>query len=102
MPNPPRFGIFIREHLLKMGEDYVQNMWREYKKWCLRKGYKPPTYHSFRAYFWHLKDLGLVELSRVEKSKFGIDRHYYRIKKGMENSDFWKGSLKAKSLRKRS
>jgi len=97
----PRLGVFVREYLLRVGEDYIQNIWRAYKKWCLKNGFNPPSYQSFRSYFWHLKDLGLVELSRVEESNFGIERHYYRVKKGKENSEAWQDPLKAKGLRKK-
>jgi len=93
-------GLFIKEHLQKVGEDYIQNMWREYKKWAVQNGLKPCKYSSFRAYLWQLKKLGLIKLVKTESS-WGHDKHYYALEKRKLNHEGWKDPLKARGLRKR-
>ena len=92
-----RLSLFIRDYLLEHGEDYIYNIWKAYKMWCVKKGYKPCKYASFRAFFWHLKDLGLVRKTRVERvvsRGVVVTRHYFAIANPDER--LWENPLKVK------
>jgi len=93
-----RTSLFIREHLQK-GEDYIQSMWRAYRRHCLKKGYRPPSRQSFGNYIWMLKKLGLIEFVRAEKGLKGTVRHYYRLNQARINDKAWKDPAKALGLR---
>jgi len=73
-------GIFIRQRLMEVGEDYPYRMWKAY---CIETERVIPA-RSFYVYIYWLKELGLIEPSRSSKSKKGFDRVYYRLTpKGM-------------------
>lgn len=67
-----RTGLFIKEHLTLVKEDFPANIHRELKKRLKDAGRKrTPTYHSFLRYFHHLVSFGLVEFTgREEAMKF--------------------------------
>lgn len=78
---PTRPGLFVKDHLDKVGEDYIGSIHRSYKQTFIRLGLltkkkgpmRPPkpyrlcSYHSFNAFFAVLIRLGLVEFSREER-----------------------------------
>lgn len=68
-----RTGLFIKEHLLSVGEDFPASMHRELKAMLKANNYKRfPTYHSFLRYFHHFISFGLVEFTgREEPMEFG-------------------------------
>lgn len=64
-----RTGLFIKEHLLAVGEDYPASIHRALKERLKQSGRKrTPTYHSFLRYFHHLVSFGLVEFSGREEA----------------------------------
>lgn len=67
-----RTGLFIKEHLASVKEDFPANIHRELKKRLKQAGRKrTPTYHSFLRYFHHLVSFGLIEFTgREEAMKF--------------------------------
>ncbi len=67
-----RTGLFIKEHLLAIGEDYPANIHRALKERLKQDGRKrKPTYHSFLRYFHHLISFGLIEFTgREDAMKF--------------------------------
>lgn len=67
-----RTGLFIREHLTSVGEDFPANIHRELKKKLKEAGRKrTPTYSSFLRYFHHLVSFGFLEFTgREEAMKF--------------------------------
>ncbi len=67
-----RTGLFIKEHLLAVGEDYPASIHRALKEKLKEAGRKrTPTYHSFLRYFHHLVSFGLIEFTgREEAMKF--------------------------------
>lgn len=84
-------GLFIRDHLLDVGEDYSQAIYRKLKKEKTKRGVKVGSYSSFRQYMWWLAQLKLIEFARSESSQNPIlqDRRYYRIVPGAEDSPAW-------------
>jgi hypothetical protein len=70
--SPVRTGLFIKQHLSTVGEDYPANIHRHLKEALKASNYKrTPTYHSFLRYFHHLISFGLVEFTgREEALKF--------------------------------
>lgn len=85
-------GLFIREYLLKHGEGYAQEMWRELKR--LRGNLYTGSYDSFkRNYIYILKKLGLIEETRREEvpnHPEWHERRYYKIVSGKEKmTDNW-------------
>ena len=100
-------GVFIRDFMMKKGETYPFEVYRELKRARLlvsaRLGRteppKLPSPISFYRYWWAIEKLGLVERTgRVEESpRRGTDttlpsklwRVYYRIRPGMESDPRW-------------
>lgn len=93
-------SLFIRDYLLRHGEGYPQEIWRELKtaRALAFSGKKKPipvcSYDSFRRnYIYILKKLGLIEEVRVEvilDQPRWYKRRYYRIVPGKEAlSDAW-------------
>ena len=89
-------GLFVRDHLLSKGEDYLENIYREYCREVQRHGYECGTYESFRKFFYFLKALGLVEVVRREPvgDRDIYWRTYYRVKPGMEDHPAWRNPQK--------
>jgi len=67
---------FARDCLKEHSPTYVQEMWRAFKRWCMGFRHDSASYESFRSY---LKELGLIEKDREEKSSFGENKIYYRL-----------------------
>jgi hypothetical protein len=74
-----RPGYFIQEYLMKVTEDYPENIHRAYKDavkqdWLMRHPTKKVfhghlcTYASFNRYFHHLVSFGLLEMVRTATS----------------------------------
>ncbi len=64
-----RTGLFIKEHLTSVGEDFPANIHRALKKRLKETGRKrTPTYSSFLRYFHHLVSFGLVEFTGKEEA----------------------------------
>jgi len=99
---PPiiKTGLWIRDHLMTVGEDYTYRMWQDFVFHLKSVGeYVPvtpyPSYQSFARYVWILKKIGLIEPTRIERSISGRPRQYYRIRPGMEYSKAWENPQKA-------
>lgn len=77
-------GEAIREYLLTLGEGYpygFYKLWRQFKK--------VTSYQAVRRYFWILKEIGLIESVRYEKSRGHFRKHFYRIVPRMEDDPRW-------------
>jgi len=67
-PDFLRTGLFIKEYLLAVDEDYPANIHRAFKKRLEDEGRKrKPTYHSFLRYLHQLVSFGLLEFSGREE-----------------------------------
>jgi len=95
-------SLWIRDYLISIypNDDYIWNMWKKYSndlyEYRLKtrpelEFFKPGTYQNFCNYFYWLRRIGLIEMTRTEPverewltGKF-VDRHYYRIV--IENKD---------------
>jgi hypothetical protein len=81
-------GLAIREYLLVVGEGYPHEFYHNFKK------IKPTTsYASVRRYFYILRELGLIEPTRVVRGRGRWPIHLHRIVPGMEDErlmDIWR------------
>jgi len=53
-------AIFIRSRLLEFGKDYPYSLWRKWKAHLEAKGFRPPTYASFRKFLYACRRAGLI------------------------------------------
>ena len=80
---------YIRDYLQDHGEAYVSELKRSYEDYCERNDYSPPSYDSVRSTVWQLKQLGLIEPARTERTPGGIEnRQYYRLSPGAASEDW--------------
>ena len=78
-------GMVIDGALIEGLEDYAEGVGS--KRVPVRKQreavYKIPSYDSIRSYFWVLKQLGLIELTKKEPGKWvsgiKVEKHYYSL-----------------------
>ena len=87
-------GLWIRDHLLKVGKDYVYRMWKLFNEFLEANGMPPVTYKSFRNYIYLLKKNGLiVPIARTPSSKGGFYRTWYTINPALVNDPRWNNPL---------
>jgi len=73
-------GIFIRRYLVEHGEGSPSDVFRE-----LRKVRPKASYANTRRYFYILRELGLIEFSRLEKGRGLWMKRLYRLtRRGLE------------------
>lgn len=89
----PTVGEWIRNYLIRVGEDYVYSMWTEYKEDMQGRRLKPASYDTFRRYIHMLKTLDLVRNVFRETGTFG--KSYYSITPGSEHDPRWRNFQKA-------
>jgi len=96
MVKTPYTGIWIRNHLSKVGEDYIQHMSTLYRKEMRKNKNCVSSYHAFCKLFFILEHINLIEpLHMEESSKSWLKpRKYYRIVKGKENNIEWNNPQK--------
>ena len=78
-------GMVIDGALIEGLEDYAEGIGS--KRVPVRKQreavYKIPSYGSIRSYFWVLKQLGLIELTKKEPGEWisgvKVEKHYYNL-----------------------
>ena len=89
-------GMWIRDHLSKVGEDYIQRMSTAYRKELKQSKKVVSSYHQFFKMIYVLESLGLIEFVREEESSKSwlAPRKYYRIKPGKEKSVKWQNPQK--------
>ena len=92
----PYTGIWIRDHLIKVGEDYITHMSTGYRKEMKQSKKVVSSYHQFCKMIYVLERIGLIEFVREEKSSkdWLKPRKYFRIKPGMEKSLKWRNPQK--------
>lgn len=88
-----RTGLWIKEHLDEVGEDYVLNMFnqmeRHFKTLKPGKEYQIGSYQTFRTFIWVLQELKLIILVREESVKDKISRRYYALNQDKINDPAW-------------
>lgn len=89
-------GVWVRDHLSEVGEDYVQRMSTAYRKELKQSKKVVSSYHQFCKMIYVLESIGLIEPVREEKSSkdWLKPRKYYRIKLGKEKSLKWQNPQK--------
>jgi len=93
-------SLFIRDFLLEQGETYPYQIYKALKARLKEEGYakRKTSYQSIRNYFYWLKELGLIEVSRTAPGKKAIlkDRSYYKIiTSKADNLALWKNPREA-------
>ena len=90
-------GVWVRDHLLEVGEDYVAAMYRGFKRDKQRTGVRCGSYQGFRQYIYWLRRLGLIEFVRGEPSENPVleGRRYYRVVPGREKDPAWRNPRQA-------
>jgi len=96
MVKTPYTGLWIRDHLNEVGEDYIQHMSTLYRREMKKTKRVVSSYHQFCKMIFVLKSLNLLEFIREEKSNRSWlkPRRYYRIKPGKEKSLKWQNPQK--------
>lgn len=59
-------SLWIRDHLIRVGKDYPQQMSTLFRMQMRDKGYHPGSYQTFRIFIRALVRLGLIELVEEE------------------------------------
>jgi hypothetical protein len=83
---------FIRDHLTKVGEASIYDIYTEYKKDSETRGYKPVRYSSVRVIVYVLRKVGVIKDVKEESPmhKWTMhDKKFIKIVKGMENHLVW-------------
>jgi len=83
----PRKGVWIKQHLLDVGEDYIYAMWKRWEVFILQAHERKAeiesgTYTAFRVYIFLLKKYGLITPTKRERAKTTsrlFFRQYYRV-----------------------
>ncbi len=89
-------GVWVRDHLMEMGEDYIQHMSTTYRTKLKQSKKVVSSYHQFCKMIYVLESIGLIEFVRKEPaSKSWLKpKKYYRIKPGKEESIKWNNPQK--------
>jgi hypothetical protein len=90
----PRLGVWIRGHLLDVGEDYLYGMWKRFLEFCdfaheMGVRYPKNDYGDFLTYIWVLEREGLVRLVREEFYRPRVPRRFYSLVMGQFDTDLW-------------
>lgn len=108
-----RTGLWIRGHLAMEGQNYIYQMWNDFRDFCTacltwgkEQGYKKtvvriptPAYPSFYAYCWVLRKLGLIRkvegLSEEAHTPWEKERVYVELAEKFQDHSAWKNPFKA-------
>ena len=92
----PYTGLWIRDHLNDVGEDYITRMSTLYRKEMKQSKKVVSSYHQFCKMIYILENIGLIEFVREEKSSkdWLKPRKYYKIKPGKEKNLKWRNPQK--------
>jgi len=93
----PRKGIWIREHLLDVREDFIYGMWERWQRFItvahMREAdIEVGTYSALRTYVYLLKKASLIIPSRREKAKTTnpqFFRQYYIVNPNLLKDPRW-------------
>lgn len=96
----PGTGDFIKAHLRKVKEDYINNVHRKFCEFLKARGHRCCSYKSFRHYWYVCVKLGLLEFVREEPGKRPLPRRYYRLNPRKLQSKDWQNPQAALDLRR--
>jgi len=93
----PRKGIWIKQHLLDVDEDFIYSMWERFGKFVdlalIREAHiELGTYTAFRTYIYLLKKNGLIIPTKRERAKTTrreFFRQYYRVNPRLVEDPRW-------------
>jgi len=96
MSKEPYLGIWIRDHLSNVKEDYIQHMSTLYRKEMKESKRVVSSYHQFCKIIYVLESLRLIKQTREEKaSKDWLKpRKYFSLVKSKKNSIKWSNPQK--------
>jgi hypothetical protein len=92
----PRKGVWIRGHLVDVGEDYVYGMFKRWLEFCkaalleFHAELEPGDYTAFKTYMYLLRKYGLVLPTRTERGKSTVIlRIYYKVNRARLRDPMW-------------
>jgi len=93
----PRKGIWIKQHLLDVKEDFIYGMWQRWSAFIsiaheMKAEIELGTYAAFRTYVYLLKKYGLIIPTRRERAKTTSPeffRQYYRVNTRLLRDPRW-------------
>ena len=96
MVKTPYTGLWIRDHLNEVGEDYIQHMSTLYRRKMKQSKKIVSSYHQFCKIIYVLESLGLIRFVREEKAsrEWLKPRKYYSIVKTKQNREKWNNPQK--------
>ena len=88
----PRTGVWVRGHLLDVGEDNPSSMFRAYREFVAEAGIRRGSYHSFLNNIYLLRRLELIE--RTGRKEPGtknpeFSRVFYSLVKAKLKAPAW-------------
>lgn len=98
----PRKGVWIKQHLQDVGEDFIYSMW---ERWLVftniartrEAEIEPGTYTALRTYIYLLRKYGLIIPTRRERAKATnpqFFRQYYKVNTRRLNDALWRNPYK--------
>lgn len=89
-------GVWIRDHLGKVKEDYIQHMSTLYRREMRQSKKVISSYHQFCKIIYVLESLGLIRFVRDEPAsrEWLKPRKYYSLVKNKEKSTKWNNPQK--------
>jgi len=96
MVKEPYLGIWIKNHLDQIEEDYIQHMSTLYRKEMKKSKRVVSSYHQFCKIIYVLESLGLIKKTKEEEaSKNWLKpRKYFSLVKSKKNSIEWSNPQK--------
>jgi len=93
----PRKGVWIKQHLLDVNEDFVYGMWQRWIAFVrvardMKAEIELGTYAAFRTYIYLLKKYGLIVPTKRERARTtspGFFRQYYRVNTRLLKDPRW-------------
>lgn len=86
---PPWLWIYY--YLKKKGADFINSMFKQYRKYVISRGYKGIRRGSFYRYIRELRRRGLIEIDHIEEipNKKLRPRVYYRLSRKGRKESVW-------------
>ncbi len=82
--------LWLRFKLQRDGPNYPYALWRDFREFLKKFGYKHPRYEAIRSLIWILhEELEFLEIVQQEDSEFGEDRNLYDVVVELADDPRW-------------